>query len=103
MPKLNFKLSDNQKHDALWTLLNANYNEESDWIIDYAICDIHDEYALVYNYGEAIYEKVYYTKDEETDIISINNQNKIFTIDVTEEEFNALDIDSDYIYEDDDK
>lgn len=40
MPQINFKLSDSQKHDAIWTLLNPNYNEEGNWTINYAICDI---------------------------------------------------------------
>lgn len=43
MPKLMFKLSDNQKFDFLWSLLNSNYNEENGWIVDYSICDIYDE------------------------------------------------------------
>ena len=90
MPKLNFKLSDNQKHEALWTLLNTNYSEEGGWVIDYAICDIYDEYALAYNYGEATYERVYYVKNDEDDTVSISEQKKVFVVDVTEEELNAL-------------
>lgn len=90
MPKLNFKLSDNQKHEALWTLLNTNYSEEGGWVIDYAICDIYDEYALAYNYGEATYERVYYVKNDEDNTVSISEQKKVFVVDVTEEELNAL-------------
>ena len=90
MPKLNFKLSDNQKHEALWTLLNTNYSEEGGWVIDYAICEIYDEYALAYNYGEATYERVYYVKNDEDDTVSISEQKKVFVVDVTEEELNAL-------------
>lgn len=40
MPQMNFKLSDSQKFDALWSLLNPNYTEEGNWTIDYAICDV---------------------------------------------------------------
>ena len=90
MPEINFKLSDNQKHDALWALLNNEYNEEGNWSINYAICDIYDEYALVYNYSEASYERVYYVKNDETDTVEITEQKKVFVIDVTEEEMNAL-------------
>lgn len=90
MPEINFKLSDNQKFDALWSLLNTEYNEEGNWSINYSICDIYDEYALVYNYSEAGYERVYYTKDDETDSVSINEQKKVFVIDVTEAELSAL-------------
>ena len=90
MPKIKFKLSDNQKHDALWSLLNSNYNEEGEWSITYAICDIYDDYALTYNYSEACYERVYYVKNDETDSVEITEQKKVFVIDVTEEEMNAL-------------
>lgn len=90
MPKINFKLSDNQKHDALWTLLNSDYNEEGGWSVTYAICDVYDDYALVYNYSEACYERAYYIKNDETDTVEITEQKKVFVIDVTEEEMNAL-------------
>ena len=90
MPKINFKLSDNQKHDALWTLLNSDYNEEGGWSVTYAICDVYDNYALAYNYSEACYERVYYTKNDETNSVEIAEQKKVFVIDVTEEEMNAL-------------
>lgn len=62
MPQMNFKLSDSQKFDALWSLLNPNYTEEGNWTIDYAICDVYDEYALAYSYENAQYERIYYTK-----------------------------------------
>lgn len=87
---INFKLSDAQKHDALWSLLNANYNEEGGWVVEYAICDIYDEYALVYNYENCSYERVSYVKDDETDSVSIVETKKVFVIDVTEEEMTAL-------------
>lgn len=90
MPKVNFKLSDNQKHDALWTLLNTEYTEESGWVVSYAIADIYDEYALVYNYEEKGYERVYYAKDDETDSVSITEKKKVFVVDVTEDEMNTL-------------
>ena len=88
--KLNFKLSDNEKHDAIWSLINPNYNEEGGWMIEYAICDIYDDYALAYNYAEASYERVYYTKNDETNEVTINERKKVFVIDVTENEMNAL-------------
>lgn len=88
--KLNFKLSDNEKHDAIWSLINPNYNEEGGWMIEYAICDIYDDYALAYNYAETSYERVYYTKNDETNEVTINERKKVFVIDVTENEMNAL-------------
>lgn len=88
--KLNFKLSDSEKHDAIWSLINPNYNEEGGWTVEYAICDIYDDYALAYNYAEASYERIYYTKNDETNEVSINEKKKVFVIDVTESEMNAL-------------
>lgn len=90
LEKINFKLSDAEKHDAIWSLINSNYNEEGGWTIEYAICDIYDDYALVFNYAEASYERVYYTKNDETNEVSINDRKKVFVIDVTESEMNAL-------------
>ena len=33
MPDINFKLSDSQKHDMIWNLLNPNYNESGNWTV----------------------------------------------------------------------
>ena len=88
--KINFKLSDSEKHNAIWNLINPNYNEEGGWTIEYAICDIYDDYALAYNYAEASYERIYYTKNDETNEVSISEKKKVFVIDVTESEMNAL-------------
>ena len=88
--KLNFKLSDSEKHNAIWNLINPNYNEEGGWTVEYAICDIYDDYALAYNYAEASYERIYYTKNDETNEVSISEKKKVFVIDVTESEMNAL-------------
>ena len=88
---LNFKLSDNQKHDALWNLLNVDYNEENGWVVTYVICEIYDDYALVRNYETGTYERVYYTKNDETDEIVIGERVKAYVLDVTEGEKAALD------------
>lgn len=90
MPQINFKISDNQKFDFLWSLLNTNYNEENGWIIEYAICEIYDEYAVVRNYAEATFERVYYTKNDETDSLEITNRERCFIVDVNEAEKAAL-------------
>lgn len=91
MPKLNFKLSDNDKFEAIWSLLNPNYSEEGGWVIEYGICDIYDEYAVVRNYGEGIFERVYYTKDDSTDSITLGEKVRCYIVDVTQEEKTALD------------
>ena len=89
--KVNFKLSDAQKHDAIFSLLNDLYNEENGWVITYAICDIYDEYAVCYNYEAQQFERVYYTKDDATDSLTLGDKVRCFIVDVTEKEKIALD------------
>lgn len=88
--KINFKLSDSQKHDYIWSLLNTEYNEEGGWIVSYAICDIYDEYALVYEYATGKYERVYYKKDDETDSLELTDRVEVFVMDITESEKNTI-------------
>lgn len=91
MPSINFKLSDGQKHEMLWTLLNPNYTEEGNWTIEYGICDIYDNYAVVKNYAEGRFERVYYSKNDADDSLSIEKTEVCYIVDVTESEKNALD------------
>ena len=90
MPTITFKVSDNQKHDFLWSLLNVNYNEENGWVVEYGICDIYDEYAIVRNYAEGKFERVYYTKNDETDSLEITSREDCFIVDVNATEKEAL-------------
>lgn len=91
MPRLNFKLSDSAKHDAIWSLLNPNYCEEGGWSIDYSICDIYDNYAIIRNYAEGIFERQYYTKDDTSDAVVLGEKTQCYIVDVTAEEKIALD------------
>ena len=68
---MNFKLSDNQKYNMLWTLLNPRFNEENEYVMDYAVCDVYDGYAVVFKFETGEYERAYYTKNDETDSLSI--------------------------------
>lgn len=90
MSKLVFKLSDSQKHDMLWSLLNSNYNEENDWCIEYGILNVYEDYALAYQYETGNYERIYYTKNDTDDTIEIINRQRAFVLDVTEPEMRAL-------------
>ena len=92
MPTITFKVSDSQKHDFLWRLLNVNYNEENGWVVEYGICDIYDEYAIVRNYAEAKFERVYYTKNDETDSLEITKTEECFIVDVNATEKAALEV-----------
>ena len=90
MHKLNFKLSDDQKFNAIWSLLNTNYTEEGGWLVEYGICDVYDNYAVVRNYNEGIFERVYYTKDDSTDSVSLGERIRCYIVDVTQDEKVAL-------------
>ena len=90
MPTITFKVSDAQKYDYLWHLLNVNCTEENNWVVEYGICDIYDEYAIVRNYAECKFERVYYIKNDETDSLEITKKEDCFIIDVNEAEKNAL-------------
>ena len=88
---LNYKLSDNAKFNAIWSLLNVNFSEENNWLVEYDICEIYDEYAVVRNYSEGIFERVYYTKNDETDSVELGNRVRCYIMDVSEGEKAALD------------
>ena len=90
--QMNFKLSDDQKYNMIWSLLNPNCNEEGGWTLDYAICDVYDEYAVVFNIREGGYERAYYTKDDATDSLEITKKETTYIIDVNEEEKRALEV-----------
>jgi chromosome segregation ATPase len=90
MPSINFKISDGQKYDFLFRLLNPNFNEEGGWMIDYAICDVYDEYAIARNYSEGTFERIYYKKDDENDSLEITNKERCYIVDVNEAEKTAL-------------
>lgn len=87
---INYKLSDREKFNAIWSLLNVNYNEESGWLVEYDICEIYENYAVVRNFGECVFERVYYTKNDETDSIELGSRERCYIMDVSEQEKNAL-------------
>ena len=87
----NYKLSDNAKFTAIWSLLNVNFNEENNWMVEYDIVEIYDEYAVVKNYNEGIFERVYYAKDDATDSIELGERVRCYFVDVSEAEKKALD------------
>ena len=87
---INFKLSDSQKHDLLFNLLNPNFNEEGGWMIECVPCEIYDDYALVLNYADASYERVYYSKNDAEDKIEITARERCYIVDVNTAEKEAL-------------
>ena len=91
MPKLNFKLSDDQKFQAIWSLLNTEYNEEGNWTVTYGISAVYDDYALAFSYESGEYYRAYYTKSDENDMVELGDMVKCYIVDVTESEKNTLD------------
>ena len=91
MSFVNYKISDSQKFQAIWSLLNTEYTEEAGWVVTYDICDIYDNYAIVKNYAEQKFERVYYTKDDSTDSLEITSREDCYIIDVNAEEKANLD------------
>ena len=90
MPKINFKLSDSEKFDAIWALLNPEFNEEGNWTVSYSIFAVYDEYALAFNYETGDYQRVYYTKNDETNMVELGDIVKCYIVDVTEKELETL-------------
>lgn len=89
--KINFKLSDNQKANAIFSLLNPNFNEAGGWEISYGLIDTYDGYALVFDYAHGEYQRVEYTKDDKSDTVTLGAKKKCYILDITEEEKAALD------------
>jgi len=89
---MEFKLSDNQKYNMIWTLLNPRFNEENDYVMDYAVCDVYDSYAVVFKFESNAYERAYYTKNDETDSLSIDKMEACYIVDVNEDEKHALEV-----------
>ena len=86
---INFKLSDSQKHDLLFSSLNPNFNEDGGWTIECGIFEVYDEYALVVNYESHTFERVYYTKNEDT--VEITARERCYIVDINDSEKEALD------------
>jgi len=89
---MNFKLSDNQKYNMIWSLLNPRFNEENDYVMDYAVCDVYDAYAVVFKFETSTYERAYYTKNDETDSLAIDKMEACYIVDVNEDEKHALEV-----------
>ena len=86
MDKSLFRLSDNEKADILFDLVNPNFNEEGNWELSAFICEVYDDYALCR--GKDGFTRAYYTKDG--DNVTLGEIIPVKITDVTEAEFTAL-------------
>ena len=82
-----FKLSDTEKARLIWDLVNTNDMGEY-----YDICDVYDQYAICYEYSTSQFFRVYYTKDDSTDSLTIDDKEVVYMMDITEAEKAALDV-----------
>lgn len=86
MDKALFRLSDNEKADILFDLINPNFNEEGNWELTGMIAEVYEDYALTVS--PAGYSRTYYTKDG--DNVTIGETVPVKIVDVTESEYTAL-------------
>lgn len=90
MAKINFKLSDSEKYEALWNLLNSDVAEDGGYTVSYVICDVYDDYALTYNIENNSYERIYYSKNDEDNTVKITDRKTCYIVEVSESEKNVL-------------
>lgn len=86
MDKSKFRISDNEKADILFDLINPNFNEEGNWELNAIVVDVYDDYALCVS--PSGYQRVYYSKDG--DNVTIGDSVAVKIVDVTETEYSAL-------------
>ena len=84
---IKFKLSDSQKQEAIFRLINPNLEEG---YLESVVCDVYDDYALCYNYETGSYMRAYYIKDDATDSVEITKQVEAYVLDVTKTEYEIL-------------
>lgn len=87
--EMEFKLSDNEKFRAIWELLNERFTAEEGFMIDYSICEVYDDYAVVKNLKDDIFERAYYSKED--DIVTITKKEQCYIVDINDTEKQILD------------
>lgn len=90
MDKNLFRLSDSDKADLIFNTLNPNFSEQGNWEVKYMISDVFDDYALCFNIENKSYERVYYTKDNDADSVTVGEIVPVKIVDVTATEYAAL-------------
>lgn len=83
MDKSLFRISDNEKADILFDLLNPNLETKG---VENWIMDVYEDYCICRS--KEGFKRVYYTKDG--DNISIGDSVDVKIVDITESEYNAL-------------
>lgn len=86
MEKFLFKLSDAEKADKIFDLLNPEFNKVGGWKMEWGLVDVYEDYALCGN--QSGFMRVYYTKTG--DSIELGEKVPVKIVDVTETEYSAL-------------
>lgn len=72
--------------EKLWEKLNTNFTEELGWAIDYTVCSLQEDSAIVYNSTEERFEKILFTKNEEGEISEITETTVVCAFMLEEDE-----------------
>ena len=88
MDKTLFRISDNEKADILFDLINPNFNEENNWQVDFFIMDVYEDYCLCASTKNREFKRFYYTKNG--DEVSLGDSADVVIVDVTPTEYAAL-------------
>ena len=89
--EVKYRLSDDQKWQALWSLLNSDYESEDGWDYRYNILSVYDDYALCFDCDTNSYVRAYYEKNDAEESIQITDMKQVFVMDVTGEEKTTID------------
>lgn len=84
----NYRLSHDEAYRALFEKLNPNFNEAGNWDYETEIVDVYDDYVLTYKCKDKKFERVFYTKDNDT--IELGAETEVKITDVTLDEYAIL-------------
>lgn len=82
-----FKLSHDEIYMAIWDAVNPRA-EEGEYFG--RVLDVYDDYALVREYGDTKTWRLYYTKNDDNNTVTLGEKVEVFIVDVTQEEYDAL-------------
>lgn len=88
--EINFKTSDSL-YSCIWKALNTECNEEGGYTCSYSVCEVSEDHAIVFNLESGCYEKVNFTKDEETDTVTLGERSQVYVSAFSENEKATVD------------
>lgn len=88
---VNFKLSENEDYQKLFSLINNTWSEEHNWEANYGIYYISTDFALCYDYEKNEFFRQLFQKDDTNQII-LGDRINFSILEVSEQELQALDL-----------